>query len=45
MIKLMIPDMPTAEELLPYLQGIDTRKEYVNYGPLVREFENQFCFN
>lgn len=39
MIKLMIPDMPTAEELLPYLQRIDAAAIYSNRGPLVNELE------
>ncbi|MFP5383458.1 MAG: DegT/DnrJ/EryC1/StrS family aminotransferase [Gammaproteobacteria bacterium] len=38
-IKLLEPDLPTAEELLPYLQRIDTVRWYTNFGPLVDEFE------
>ena len=39
MIKLMIPDMPTADELLPFLRQIDEVKQYSNRGPLVRQLE------
>lgn len=42
MIKLLIPDMPTADDLLPYLRRIDEAKVYVNRGPLVQELEAQF---
>lgn len=31
--------MPTAEEVLPYLQKIDETSIYSNFGPLVTEFE------
>lgn len=34
MVKLLIPDMPTTDELLPYLRQIDERKIYSNRGPL-----------
>lgn len=40
MIKLMIPDMPTADELLPYLRRIDEAKTYSNRGPLVTMLED-----
>lgn len=39
MIKLMIPDMPTADEVLPYLRRIDEAKTYSNRGPLVTQLE------
>ena len=35
MIPLLIPDLPTAEQLLPWLQQIDQNKWYSNFGPLV----------
>ena len=38
-IPLLVPDMPTAEELLPYLKRIDENKWYTNFGPLVQEYE------
>lgn len=39
MIRVLVPDMPTAEELLPYLRRMDRSKIYVNAGPMVRELE------
>ena len=38
-IPLLIPDMPLAEELLPWLKRIDATRWYSNFGPLVRELE------
>ena len=38
-IKLLIPDLPGAEELLPYLRRLDSNRWYTNFGPLVRELE------
>ena len=40
MIKLLVPDMPTTDELIPYLRDIDERKVYVNRGPLVQRLES-----
>ncbi len=39
MIPLLIPEMPDAERLLPFLRRIDANAHYTNFGPLVREFE------
>jgi len=39
MIPLLVPDLPTTEELLPWLKRIDSNKWYSNFGPLVQEFE------
>lgn len=36
---LLIPDLPRAAELLPWLERIDARRQYSNQGPLVRELE------
>jgi dTDP-4-amino-4,6-dideoxygalactose transaminase len=41
MIPVLIPDMPSADELLPYLRRIDEAKWYSNGGPLVRELEQK----
>lgn len=41
MIRLMIPDMPTADELLPWLRRIDTARIYTNGGPLLRQLEDE----
>ncbi|MBI5613126.1 MAG: DegT/DnrJ/EryC1/StrS family aminotransferase [Gammaproteobacteria bacterium] len=38
-IPLYIPDMPTAGELLPWLEKIDESRWYTNFGPLNRLFE------
>jgi dTDP-4-amino-4,6-dideoxygalactose transaminase len=38
-IALLVPDMPTADEILPYLRRIDEARWYTNFGPLVKEFE------
>jgi len=40
-IKLLVPDLPTADELLPFLRQIDQNRWYTNFGPLNREFEHQ----
>lgn len=39
MIKLLIPSMPTADDLLPYLRRIDAARIYVNNGNLVQELQ------
>ena len=39
-IKLLIPDMPRAEALAPYLARVDAARWYTNFGPLVRELED-----
>jgi dTDP-4-amino-4,6-dideoxygalactose transaminase len=38
-VPLLIPDMPSAEEVLPWLREIDGARWYTNGGPLAREFE------
>lgn len=38
-IRLLVPDLPSKEELLPYLQRIDASRRYSNFGPLVQELE------
>ena len=38
-IPLMMPSLPTADDLLPYLRRIDANRWYSNFGPLVGEFE------
>jgi len=43
MIRCLIPDLPQATELLPWLQRIDASRWYTNGGPLVREFEQRLC--
>jgi dTDP-4-amino-4,6-dideoxygalactose transaminase len=38
-ISLLIPDLPSAEYLIPWLQRIDATRWYTNFGPLARELE------
>lgn len=40
-MKVLIPDLPTADELLPFLRAIDDNRQYSNHGPLVRELESR----
>lgn len=37
-IPILVPELPSAEELLPFLRRIDTMHVYSNYGPLWGEF-------
>lgn len=39
-MKVLVPDVPTAEEILPYLRMIDSAKQYTNGGPLVKALES-----
>lgn len=38
MIPYFIPDMPTTDQLIPYLRKIDTNRWYSNFGPLYDKF-------
>lgn len=38
-IALLVPDLPDAEALLPWLKRIDAARWYTNGGPLLREWE------
>jgi Predicted pyridoxal phosphate-dependent enzyme apparently involved in regulation of cell wall biogenesis len=40
-IKVLIPRLPTADVLLPYLTRIDSARTYSNYGPLHHEFSTR----
>ncbi|NWG73395.1 MAG: DegT/DnrJ/EryC1/StrS family aminotransferase [Rubrivivax sp.] len=40
-IHVLVPDLPRAEELLPWLRRIDEQRWYTNRGPLVCEFERR----
>lgn len=40
-IPLLVPDMPNADELLPWLRRIDQTRWYSNFGPLCRELEEK----
>jgi dTDP-4-amino-4,6-dideoxygalactose transaminase len=39
-IAVLVPQLPGTEELIPFLQRIDTNQWYSNYGPLWREFRD-----
>ncbi len=39
--RYVIPDMPSADQLLPYLRQIDEKRWYSNFGPLVTQFEKR----
>lgn len=39
-IPLLIPCLPTADQVLPWLRRIDEARWYTNFGPPVREFEH-----
>lgn len=39
---LLVPTMPSFQELLPWLIRIDEERYYSNFGPLVRELEAEF---
>jgi len=40
-IQLLRPDIPRAEEILPYLREIDAACWYTNFGPLVSRLERE----
>ena len=42
-IPLMRPLLPTASEIVPYLERIDSARWYANNGPLLREFESRLA--
>lgn len=42
-IPLLVPHMPQAESLLPYLRQIDSNRHYTNFGPLNAEFERRIA--
>lgn len=40
-MKVLIPDLPSADDILPYLRRIDASRQYSNDGPLVAELERR----
>jgi len=40
-LPVLRPRLPSAAEILPYLQAIDSRNVYSNYGPLVMRLEQE----
>ncbi len=41
MIRCLIPDLPDADALMPWLTRIDQNRWYTNSGPLIHEFEQR----
>lgn len=39
--KHLVPDLPQASEILPFLEQIDRNQWYSNFGPLIQEFEER----
>ncbi len=39
-IPVMLPRLPSARELAPYLEEIDATRRYANFGGIVRRFED-----
>ncbi|TYK71911.1 DegT/DnrJ/EryC1/StrS aminotransferase [Comamonas sp. Z3] len=37
---LLVPDMPSPQELLPWLERMHAARHYSNFGPLVQELES-----
>lgn len=42
-IPVLIPDMPSADELSPWLKRMDQTRWYANFGPLCREYERSMA--
>jgi dTDP-4-amino-4,6-dideoxygalactose transaminase len=42
-IKLMVPSLPSADEILPWLKKIDKNQQYTNFGPLCQELERELA--
>ncbi|PZO62686.1 MAG: DegT/DnrJ/EryC1/StrS aminotransferase [Pseudoxanthomonas suwonensis] len=42
-IPLLVPFMPTADQILPYLRQIDANRQYTNFGPLSRLLEQRLA--
>ena len=42
-VPLLVPDMPSPQELMPWLERMHMTRHYSNFGPLVRELEAVFA--
>lgn len=42
-VPLLVPDMPSPQELLPWLERMHSAQRYSNFGPLVKELESVFA--
>lgn len=40
-IALLVPDLPTSDEIRPFLERIDRARWYTNFGPLALELEDK----
>ena len=38
-VRLLVPDVPSAAEVRPYMDEMDARRWYTNFGPLAGRFE------
>lgn len=38
-VRLLVPDVPTAADVRPYMEEMDARRWYTNFGPLAGRFE------
>lgn len=41
--RLLMPDLPAADVLLPWLRRMDASRQYANFGPLVQELEQMLA--
>lgn len=42
-VPLLVPDMPSPQVLMPWLERMHAARHYSNFGPLVRELESEFA--
>ena len=42
-IRLLEPSLPDARKLLPWIEKIDANRQYTNFGPLCRAFEEELA--
>lgn len=42
-VPLLVPDMPSPQELMPWLERMHAARHYSNFGPLVRLLEGKFA--
>lgn len=42
-VPLLVPDMPSPQALMPWLERMHAARHYSNFGPLVRELEAEFA--
>ena len=41
-VPLLVPDMPSPQTLMPWLERMHAARHYSNFGPLVKELEERF---